>query len=272
MPDVPVAIDAHCHLDFPELERDLDEVIARARRAGVQGWVIAAANPDHWDRAASVAARGTAALCLGIHPWWVRERGEQQLQDDLGFLETIGALDGIGETGLDWARDRPDSDAGARQRASYAAHIELAHLRNLPVVLHVVRAHADALGMLSALDLPSRGGLVHAWSAGPEWVDPALELGLHLSFGTDLARSQRVREAAAEVPLDRLLIETDAPDRPLPPHTRGEPAHVLDVATLLAEVRGCDPAEILTATTENARSLFPALRPDPPVGDVLPPG
>ena len=253
------AIDAHTHLDFPALSEDLDQVMARAAAVGIDGVVLAGANPEHWDRVARVSAHVGGALCLGVHPWWVADRGAEQLQKDLDHLADRDDLDGIGETGLDWIRAGSDADTRGLQQASLAAHVELAHHMALPLVLHIVRAHAEALSAIAALDLPARGGMVHAWSAGPEWVELALELGLYLSFGTDVARSAKVRAALAEVPLDRLLIETDCPDRPLPPHTIGQPHHLFEIAELVAKVHKCPTERIVQATAENARSLFPIL-------------
>ena len=249
------AVDAHTHLDFDAFESDRDAVVQRAREAGVTDFVIAGADPADWERVRRVADALEATCCLGIHPWWVAGRAPAQLDADLQRLDSFTELDGIGETGLDWFRAKSD-DERAAQRAVFAAHIDLAHTRNLPLVLHVVRAHADALGMLAALDVPANGGLVHAWSAGPEWVEPALELGLHLSFGTDLARSEAAREALKEVPIERLLLETDCPDRPLAGFERGEPAHLVEIARIAAEIRDTSPDDLLARCGDNARALF----------------
>ncbi len=253
-------MDAHTHLDFEAFDADRDAVLARARAAGVGGFVVAGADPASWARAHRVGRAIGAAVCLGLHPWWVRT--EAEARQAVARLADLPDLDGIGETGLDHARARRD-DERAVQRAALAAHVELAHRRGLPLVLHVVRAHRDALGILAALDVPAAGGMVHGWSAGPEWVGPALDLGLHLSFGTDLLRSARVRDALRHVPDERLLLETDCPDRPIGGADRGEPAHLPHIAARAAEIRGTTASALLALCGDNARRLFPRLQRGP---------
>lgn len=254
------AVDAHTHLDFPAFDDDRQQVVDRARQAGVRDFVLAGANPDHWERLEQVASALGAARCLGVHPWWVAGRSSEQLAADMDAITLRDELDGIGETGLDWFRAPEEGPERAAQRAYFAAHVDLAHDLGLPLVLHIVRAHNEALGMLAALDVPAAGGLVHAWSAGPEPVDAAVELGLHLSFGTALTRSGAVREALKRVPDERLLLETDCPDQPLSGQTRGEPVHLVQIAEIAAEIRDTTPEALLTLTGDNARDLFPRLR------------
>ena len=261
MPPSHHYVDAHTHLDFPVFDADRDAILARARSAGVRGFVLAGADPADWDRLVETADALGAARCLGVHPWWAADRSPVQLDSDLERLTAAPALDGIGETGLDWARAPEEGSRRAAQRASFAAHIELAHARNLPLVLHIVRAYDEALGTLARADIPPAGGMIHSWSGASHHVEPAVELGLHLSFGASIHRSKRARDSLARVPDHRLLLETDCPDQPLTPQDRGEPLDLLQIARIAAEVRDTTAETLLALTGENARNLFPRLDP-----------
>ncbi len=206
--------------------------------------VLAAGDPRQWERVRQVAKAHGLPFSIGIHPWWPQP----------GFLEALpGALDSacaIGETGLDHHRAR-DPQTQALQRRLLDAHLALAAERDLPVVLHHVRATSTVLDAVEASGV--RRGVLHAFVRGD--VDRALALGLHLSFGTDVVRSPRALQRAGEVPLDRILFESDAPDRPLE-GDRGEPAHVIDLVTRVAERRGMEPEALLANSGDNARRLF----------------
>jgi len=237
-------VDAHAHLDDPCFDADRSEVLDRARARGIGSVVLAAGNPRHWDRVRRVAEAHHLPFGIGIHPWW----------PEPDFLEVLpDALDGacaIGETGLDHHRAR-DAQTRALQRRLLEAHLTLAAERDLPVVLHHVRATSAVLDAVAASNV--RRGVLHAFVRGD--VDRALALGLHLSFGTDVVRSPRALQAACEAPLDRILFESDAPDRPVT-GDRGEPAHVVDLVTQVAERRGMAPEALLAYSGDNARRLF----------------
>lgn len=233
-------------------------------------WVLAAASPTDWEileqctqRLAQQPGCG-AALCLGVHPWWVHEYTPQTLGTLIETLAEHEELDGIGETGLDFARARSDETRDL-QRLAFQWHLELAHHRNLPLVLHIVRAMGNALAMVAALDLPAAGGMVHSWSGSPEMVEPAIALGLHISIGPSVLRTERVQASVPLVPLNRLLIETDCPDGRIPSQDFSEPAHLTTVAEAVAKIRGESVHAILEQTSRNAADLFPIL--EVPDGD-----
>ena len=247
-------IDAHTHLDFPAFDADRDAVLARASQAGVRRVVVCGADPSDWDRVERVAAAYGAWWTLGVHPWWVAELHDDALDRAVDRLRARPTPHGLGETGLDY-RTR-DAAVRARQLRSFQAHLELAMQRDVPVVLHVVRAYPDALRAVERVGLPPAGGMVHSWSGDARDVRRALRLGLCVSFSASVLRSDRVLAACAEVPLDRLLLETDAPDQPLVPGTRGEPADVVPLAHQLGARLGVDPVELLEASAKNASRLF----------------
>jgi len=243
------AIDAHTHLDFPAFEADRAAVCARARAKGVGGWVIAGADPTHWGRVERVAAQTGGVAVLGIHPWWSTARADL---DELARRATHG----IGEIGLDRARG-----SLAEQEALFRDQLAIARHRDLPVVLHCVRAYPELLRLLRDDGVPSVGGMVHGWNGPAELAAEFVDLGLSLSFGTRLCGNpgRRVRTSVVTVPGDRLLLETDCPDQALAGRARGEPVDLLEVARAAAAHRGGDVDALLHTTAVNARRLFPAL-------------
>lgn len=251
-------IDAHSHLDTLDDEA-LDDAIAAGRAAGISSWILAGTTPARWDRTQQVADRIGGLAVLGVHPWSTGDVDDLQATlHDLGRR----TLHGVGELGLDARSAGGDATARAQQRAVLRAQLALARQRDLPIVLHCVRAYPELLTLLERDGVPTAGGMVHGWSGPPDAVTRALALGLHLSFGPLICRprAHRARTAAAQVPPDRLLIETDAPDQAPPGHVRGEPAHLLDVLSALAGLRGEDPQRLGVQATANLCSLFPALR------------
>lgn len=247
------AFDAHTHLDFGAFDGDRDDVVARARDAGVQGWCVAGADPEDWDRVARVAADTGGVAALGVHPWWAAELDDAALARHLDDLGRRTELCAIGETGLDHVRARTPA-ARARQLAALEAHVALARRRDLPLVLHCVRALPVVLGAVGA----DARGMVHGWTGSADEARRAVACGLHVSFGARISGSERIRQAARAVPGDRLLLETDAPDQPWTGHRRGEPAHLVHVAEAVADARG-EPADlVLQRASERARLLFGA--------------
>lgn len=228
-------LDAHCHLDDPRIEAD--EALARAAAVGVVGAVIAGYGPERWPvQRRLVREHRNLWACYGVHPWRL---------DDLRQVDELEPwLDeavGLGELGLDRVRgaDR------ALQRKAFARQLALARERNLPVVLHVVRAHGEVLQTLRKEGLPAAGGMVHGFAGSPEVAREYLDLGLHLSFG------RRLSEAAAHVPGDRLLVETDCPDG-----APEGPAALVRHAEALAAARAEPAGALLQRSADNLCRLF----------------
>lgn len=243
-------IDAHNHLDLPAFDADRDAVVDAAARAGVASCVLAGADPADWDRVAALGTTRAWPWVIGVHPWWCAELDDAGLDAALTSLVARPTPWGVGETGLDRRRG-----ALALQERSLRAHLALAQSRAVPVVLHIVGAYPEALAVLRDAGVPA-GGMVHSWSGPPELVDAFLALGLHLSFSASACRPGRAAKSAARVPLDRLLIETDAPDQPLRPGSRGVPSDLLGIAAGIGTLRSVSGAELLDASAANVRSLF----------------
>jgi TatD DNase family protein len=277
-------IDTHCHLDRPEFDADRDAVLARARAAGITDVVVPAVEPEGWEALlALVRSRPGLHGALGIHPQCLPcldPRGDERRLADLdealaraaaeaasGRIRTAVA---VGECGIDGpastgAWPGPYAAPVDRQAAVLSGHLRVASRHDLPVVLHVLRAHDEVLRVLEREGVPS-GGVLHSWSGSAEQVAPFVRLGLHFSFAGAVTR-ERARKplgAARAVPPDRLLLETDAPDQtPRPARGRNEPAHLPLIAEALAAALGVPAAELDARTSANARSLFRLARAAP---------
>lgn len=255
--------DSHCHLDNARFDGDRDDVIARARAAGVDGMLLAGV--DAADRVRQVALgqrHPDLALCFGVHPMVAAEVDDVTLAMELAWLrETLSARRpaALGETGLDRRSFLPAAGMPRQERA-FREQITLAKEHGLPLVLHIVRAHDAAIRLLREEGVPAAGGVVHSYSGSAELVAPYVALGLHISFcGTvTFPDARKTRTACRVVPLDRLLVETDAPDQAPEPHRaeRNEPAWLPRVIEAVAALRGEDPATVARVTADNARRLY----------------
>ncbi len=260
-------IDAHTHLDHPVFDADRSGVLARARAAGVTSCVVAGADPADWDRLVGVAEAHGLPWVLGVHPWWVPELGDAALQA-FETLRRRPTPHGVGETGLDYGRAVTPAHQ-ERQLALFRDHLALARDRNVPVVLHVVRAYPQALKVLAADGLPAAGGMIHSWSGHPDFVRRAVRLGLTLSFSAGFTRSERIAAAMAATPTSSLCFETDCPDQALD-GGRGEPADWVRIVEAAARLRGTDPGELAASSSAVVVRLFPACDPGGQRGGTVP--
>ncbi len=245
-------IDSHVHLDFPAFDEDRDAVVARAKAAGVVGFVIPGVTPEQWARAQAVAeALPKAVFGVGLHPGFLASTSEGRR----GQLEAFdAALDGgaafVGECGL----DRRLSEAG--QEEALLHQLRQAKQRELPVVLHGVRRHGRLLEMLRPF-APLRG-MVHGFAGALEVAEAYTKLGLMLGFGAAGLRSKH-RQRWAVLPEDALLFETDAPDQSPVPRERNESARLPGIIDGYAQAWGCNAQELRARSVANGRALWPAL-------------
>lgn len=253
-------IDTHCHINVPEFDADRAAVLARARAAGVAALVVPAIDAAGWD--------GLLALCdsappdgprlypaLGLHPVYLDAHREV----DLARLERLVAeqpVISIGEIGLDHHVAGLDPE---RQTRLLARQLAIARAADLPVLLHVRQAHDEMLALLRRRPVPA-GGIAHAFNGSLQQAHQYLELGFKLGFGGMLTfeRSRRLRRLASELPLDALVLETDAPDMTGAAHhgERNSPEYLPEVLETLARLRDLEPSEIADRTTANARSVL----------------
>jgi TatD DNase family protein len=254
---MPELIDTHCHLNVGELAESGDAAWERARAAGVVAAVVPAIDVEHARRVVElVAPRPGLFAAVGIHPNETAAIGEREFA---AIEETARApkVVAIGETGLDCYRDRATLDL---QRASLVRHAKLALARDLPLILHVRQAFAPIVETLAPFAARGVRAVLHCFDGGPADLEPFLGWGFYVSFAGILTYPKRddLRAAARAVPLERLLVETDAPFlAPAPLRGRmNEPAFVVHTARKLAEARGVDFEAIAAATTANARAFF----------------
>ncbi len=250
-------IDSHCHLNYPGLREDVPGVLARARAAGVGGFLGISTKRGEWDDVIAQAdAEPDIWATVGIHPH------EADIHPDTDAATLIDAtrharVVGIGETGLDYFYDKSDRE---RQRASFRAHIIAARATGLPVIVHTRDAEADTLALLQE---PGEGvlrGVIHCFTASQAFADQALALGFYISLSgiVTFKNARDLQATAATIPGDRLLVETDAPFlAPVP--MRGkvcEPGFVAHTARFVAGLRGEAPEALAASTSANFHRLF----------------
>ena len=269
---MPVWIDTHCHLDAPAFAADLPAVRARARQAGVGLCVWPAVQAADFNRVRKLATAHGDAYALGIHPLFTPQAQEADLLAlDQALTQAQGDphLVAVGEIGLDGFVPGLDM---ARQKHFFRAQLALAQRHGLPVLLHVRRS-ADAL-LHGLRQCPVVGGLAHAFNGSRQQADQFIAMGFKLGFGGALTfeRALQLRRLATELPLNALVLETDAPD--IPPHWlyrtqaeraqgapmgRNEPAELVRIAKCLADLRGMAVADLALATTANALQALPKI-------------
>jgi TatD DNase family protein len=251
-------IDSHCHLDFEALALDLDGVLARAAEAGVSGMVTISTRVREFDRLRAIVERHDRVWCsVGTHPHHADEEPDITI-DDLVRLASHPKCVAIGEAGLDYHYDTSSREG---QAAGFRRHIAAARITQLPLVIHAREADADVGDILE--EEMGQGPfpfILHCFSSSAELARRGLALGGYISFSGILTfkNAEEIREVAAFVPADRMLVETDAPYLAPVPH-RGksnEPAFVRFTAERLAEVRGVSFDEIAAQTTQNFAELF----------------
>lgn len=251
-------VDSHCHLDFPDFAAELDDVVARARAAGVGRLVTIGTRVRRSGEVRAIAERFEDVFCsVGTHPHNAGEEADVTLDEILAAADHPKVV-AIGEAGLDYHYDTAPRDA---QAAGFRRHIEAARRTGLPLVIHARDADDDVAAILE--EESGKGAfafVLHCFTAGPELARRAVALGGYVSFSGILTfkSGAPLREIAASLPADRVLVETDAPY--LAPNSRrgkrNEPSYVVETAHILAQARGVSFDEIAALTTQNFFRLF----------------
>jgi len=251
-------VDSHCHLDFPDFEEDREAVLARAREAGIGTIVTISTRVRRYRELKALVEGHDRLYCsIGTHPHNAAEEPEVTA-DDLVAISADPKVVAIGEAGLDYHYDNSPREA---QRAGFLNHIAAARRTGLPLVIHAREADADIAAIL--IEETARGpfpAILHCFSSGRDLALVGIKLGLYVSFSgiVTFRNSAALRAIAAELPLDRLLVETDAPFLAPVPHRgrRNEPAFVTETAKVVASTRGISFETLAAATTENFFRLF----------------
>lgn len=256
-------IDTHCHLDFPDFAPEQAEVVARAKARGVGRMITISTHLSRFDRVKAVAEAYPDVFCtVGTHPHHSHEE-EEPTVEKLVELSRHPKCVGLGEAGLDYHYDRAPREVSQRV---FRTHIDAARETGLPLVIHTRDADKDCAAILEEeMGKGAFPALLHCFTSSRELAETAVALGLYISFSgvVTFRNSAELRETAKAVPLERMLVETDAPFLAPVPHRgkRNEPAWVADTARVLAGIKGVSEAEFARATTENALRLFSRMPP-----------
>ncbi|MGY9105565.1 MAG: TatD family hydrolase [Alphaproteobacteria bacterium] len=245
-------VDSHCHLDFPEFSPELDAVLARAREAGVGHFLTIATELEAFPRVREISELSDDIHCtIGVHP---HSAAKEVLLKECEHPKVVA----FGETGLDFYYN---NSPRAEQISDFRVHIAAAREASLPLVVHTRDADDDTIAILSEeMEKGGFTGVIHCFTGSERLASAALDLGFYISVSgiATFKKAEALRDVIKEVPLDRLLVETDAPYLAPQPH-RGktnEPAFVVHTAAMLAELKGVTEEELATATTENFFRLF----------------
>lgn len=253
-------IDTHAHLDMPEFEPDRQQALERAFAGGLDHVITIGIDVRSSLRAVDLARHHPRISAgVGCHPHHAKECAERDLER-LARLAAAGEVVAWGETGLDFYRNLSPPD---RQRTLFQRQLELARELHLPVIVHCRKAHQEVLEALRRLGKGERRGVIHCFSGNVDLARAYMELGWFISIpGTvTYKKASKIRRVAREIPLGRLLLETDAPYLAPEPYRgrRNEPAHVIRTAREVARLRGLTLEEIADRTSQNARELFERL-------------
>ena len=248
-------VDSHCHLDAGEFDRDRGDVLARARAAGVTTQVLPATHADEWPalREAAAADPGLHAA-YGLHPTFLEHHRQAHLPLLREWIKRERPV-AVGECGLDFYIEGLDAEA---QSAFFEAQLRIARDADLPLIVHARRAVDQVTAAIRRIG--GLRGVVHSFSGSRQQAEKLWELGFMLGLGGPVTyeRANRLRTLAATMPLEHLLLETDAPDQPDSSirGQRNEPARLTVVCETIARLRGVPAAEVAAATAANARRLF----------------
>ena len=248
-------IDSHCHIDFEAFDADRQQVIERAQQAGVEHIIVPGVSADSWPRIKTVCQQHDKLhACYGLHPYYIH----QHSHEDLALLEQWVIKEkpiAIGECGLDFFLKELDKK---KQMEFFQAQLDMAVENNLPVVIHSRKATEHVIQEIKRR--PGIRGMIHSYSGSYEQAMQLIEMGIYLSFGGAVTydRATRLRDMVAKIPLDYLLIETDAPDQADLKHykQRNEPAYIETVINVLSDLRNESIETICTRTSRNCKQLF----------------
>lgn len=248
--------DTHCHLDFPAFDADRKLLLQKSFENGIKNILLPGVKKEDWRvLRMHVALNPGLHAALGLHPMFIDEHTEQHLQD-LEKALTLPPVSAVGEIGLDFYKPNLDRE---KQEDFFRAQIKIAMKFHLPVILHVRKAHDRVLKLLDLLRF-SEGGIVHAYNGSLQQARSYISKGFKLGFGGTMTyeRSVKIRELAKVLPLDSIVLETDAPD--MVPSTsnsnRNTPVHLLDNFRALCQLRVETPEQIATTTTMNAKQVL----------------
>jgi len=251
-------VDSHCHLDFKDFDDELDEIVERAAARDVGMMLTISTHLEKFPGVLAIAERYDNIYCtVGVHPHSAEEHPDLTVEQLIKLSEHPKVV-GIGETGLDYFYEHSPREA---QQVCFRAHIEAARRTGLPLIVHTRDADDDMVRILGEeMEQGTFPGLIHCFSASRALAEKSIDMGLYISISgiATFKKAEELRQTVPTLPLDKLLVETDAPFlAPIPNRgKRNEPAFVADTAACVAELRGIAPEIVAAATTENFFTLF----------------
>jgi len=248
-------IDSHCHLDFDVFDSDRNAVIERARSNGIKQIVIPGVQSRNWGLIREICENSSQMhACYGLHPYLAAEHTDDDIIQLRKWLENTDCV-ALGECGLDYRKNQADKHL---QWKFFNAQLEMAYDIHKPVVIHSVRATEDIINSIK--NYSGLCGMIHSYSGSYEQALQIIDMGIYISLGGAITydNAKRLRDIAGKIPLESILLETDAPDQPDASHfnQRNEPAYLVNVLKCLGELRNESLEEIAAQTTLNARELF----------------
>lgn len=248
-------IDTHCHLDVEEFDSDRDVVLEHCRRAGIKEIVVPAIHAAGWHKLLQLCRQEVGLYpALGLHPVYIESHQDADLRALEKKLHTEKPV-AVGEIGLDYFLTELDR---AKQQTIFESQLQLARDVGLPVLLHVRKSHDQVLATLRRIRV--KGGIAHAFNGSLQQAQQYIDLGFKLGFGGTLTypRSNKIRQLAQTLPLEAIVLETDAPDMVVSQHRgeRNSPEYLTHVLAALAELRQMDPESVAQQTTANAHTLL----------------
>jgi TatD DNase family protein len=247
--------DSHAHIDDASFAPDREAMFQRARDAGVRHIIVPAIDQASWQGIATLCAdHPEAHPAYGMHPIYIDQHRPEHIDELRSWLQTHRAV-AVGEIGLDYFLPELDVE---RQREYFQQQLRIARDVDLPVIVHARKAMDEVTSTMRRIG--GLHGVVHSFSGSLQQAERLWDMGFHLGIGGPVTheRAQRLRHIVATMPVERLLLETDAPDQPGACHRgeRNEPANIIEVLDVIAQLRGESPEAIASATTRNARQLF----------------
>ncbi|MFP5520641.1 MAG: TatD family hydrolase [Bdellovibrionia bacterium] len=257
-------VDAHGHLADPRWsDHEVKSLVTESHELGLGFFMQGGVSPEDWQRQISLAQKfpRKIGLCFGLHPYFVAQNEEALCEIALDSLaQIVGSALALGELGLDF-RPHIMKDSQGRQLDYFEKQLELAEVAHKPVVLHLVQAHHEALRVFDVWGVPPRGGMIHSFNASAAVAEDYLKRGFYLSVGGPLCRpeNKKLHQAVREIPLERLLLESDSPDQSPPQYKdqKNPPYSIIDVAEKVATLRNMSPLEVLDIATANFWRLMP---------------
>lgn len=249
-------IDTHCHIDLGVFDKDYREVLDRARAVGISAMILPGVDRGGWAHLLDLCSQEPDLYpALGLHPMYLRLHHPDDL-DELQHHVDQGRQVAIGEIGLDYYVEGVDRQ---QQQELFEAQLDIASAANLPVLLHVRKAHDQVLATLRRRKF-QQGGIVHAFAGSLQQAQHYTKLGFKLSFGGTLTydRAKRIRAVASQLPLEEIVLESDAPDIPVSSHRgeRNSPEYLPEILNALADLRSESNEVIAAQTTKNALMIL----------------